>query len=327
MSNKKLSFAEAIREGIREEMIKNKEIFLLGEDIRINVWTVTRSLSDEFGQDRVLQMPISENGFCAAAVGASITGMIPIVEISFCDFILVAADAICNQAAKLRYMSGGQFNAQVTFRIAGSGMGSGGGAHHSQSLEALPSHFPGLKIVYPSTVYDAKGLIKSAIRDKDPVLFFEHKLLYSLKQEIPSNEYTISIGEGNIAREGKDITVVSWGHMFNLIVKIAEEFKTKENIEIEIYNPRTLRPFDFKKLKKSIEKTGRLLIVEEDTKFGGVGAEIAATISEEALFSLKAPIKRIASKETPIPAGKYGHSCVTPDFDEIKNGIKELLLY
>lgn len=327
MVRKELSFAEAIREGIREEMIRNKEVFLLGEDIKINIWTVTRGLFDEFGAERILQMPISENGFCAAAVGASITGMIPVVEIGFCDFLLVAADAICNQAAKIRYMSGGQYNAQVTFRIAGSGMGSGAGAHHSQSLEALPLHFPGLKVIYPSTVYDAKGLIKSAIRDKDPVIFFEHKLLYSQKQDIPEEEYVIPIGEGVIEKEGKDITIVSWGYMYNVIAKIAEEVKIEDNIEIEIFNPRTLRPFDFKKLKKSIEKTGRLLIVEEDTKFGGVGAEISATIAEEALFFLKAPIRRIACKETPAPAGKLGHLFVLPDSLEIKKTIKELILY
>ncbi len=324
MANHVLTFAEAIKEGIWEEMHRDKSVFLMGEDIHISNSTVTRGLTEQFGKERVRLMPISENGFCAAAVGASVTGMRPIVEIMFGDFILVAADAIFNQAAKLRYMSGGQYHAPVTFRMSLCGMG-GGGAHHSQSLEALPLHFPGLKVVFPSTPYDAKGLIKSSIRDNDPVLFYEHKLLYSVKEEIKEEEYMIPIGEGIIRREGSELTLVSYGKMAQLSLEVADELSKEENIEVEIYDPRSLRPFDYQQLFSSIEKTGKLMIIEEDTKIGGVGAEIAAKVAEEKLFLLEAPIKRIAGKETPAPAGKYGHTFVIPSKQDIKDAIKEYL--
>jgi len=324
MAKNILTFAEAIKEGIREEMQKDKNVFLMGEDIHISNCTVTRGLIEQFGKGRVRLMPISENGFCAAAVGAAVTGMRPVVEVMYGDFILVAADAICNQAAKLRYMSGGQFHAPVTYRMSLSGMG-GGGAHHSQSLEALPLHFPGLKVVYPSTPYDAKGLIKSAIRDEDPVLFYEHKLLYPVKEEIDQEEYLVSLGKGIIRREGKDLTLVAYGQMAKLSLEVAEELAEEEKIEIEVYDPRSLRPFDYQQLFTSIEKTGKLVIVEEDTKIGGVGAEIAAKVAEEGLFLLEAPIKRIAGKETSAPAGKYGNPFVVPTKEEIKQTVKDYL--
>jgi pyruvate dehydrogenase E1 component beta subunit len=323
-NNKEITFAEAIKIGIIEEMKKNQYVFLMGEDIHINVWSVTRGLLEEFGPKRVKCMPISENGFCAAAVGAAATGTKPIVELMYADFMLVAADAICNQAAKLRYMSGNQYNCPVTYRIAGSGMGAGAGAHHSQSLEALPMHFPGLKIVYPSSPYDAKGLIKSAINDEDPVLFFEHKLLYARKGIVPEDEYFIPIGKGEIKREGKDVTLVSYGHMLNVCMEISEEIYSEKGIDIEIYDPRSLRPFDYDTLYKSIEKTGKLIIVEEDTKIGGVGAEIAAKVAEDKIFLLETAIRRIASEEVPIPTGKYGHSFVSPDKKRIIEEIEQV---
>jgi len=308
MTKEILTFAEAVREGLREEMHIDKSVFLMGEDIHISNCTVTRGLIDRFGKERVRLMPIAESGFCAAAVGASVTGMRPVVEIMFGDFILVACDAICNQAAKLRYMSGGQFHAPVTYRVSLNGMGGGAGAHHSQSLEALPLHFPGLKVVYPSTPYDAK----TSIRDEDPVLFFEHKLLYSMKGEVPKEEYLVPLGKGIIRRKGKDLTLVSYGQMAQLSLEVAGELAKEEKIEVEVYDPRSLRPFDYQQLFSSLEKTGKLVIVGEDTKIGGVGAEIAATVAEEGLFLLEAPIKRIAGKETPAPAGKYGHSFLVP---------------
>lgn len=325
MTSRILTFAEAIKEGLREEMMRDEKVFLMGEDIHISNWAVTRGLVDEFGKDRVRLMPIAENGFSAAAVGASVAGMRPVVEIMYSDFMLVAADAICNQAAKLRYMSGGQFCASVAYRIAGCGMGGGAGAHHSQSLEAIPLHFPGLKVLYPSTPCDAKGLIKTAIRDEDPVLFFEHKLLYSVKGEVPEEEYVIPIGEGVIRKEGSDVTLVSYGHMARISLEAAEELSKEEGIEVEVYDPRSLRPFDYAKLFGSLEKTGKLVIVEEDTKIGGVGAEIAATVAEEALYLLEAPVRRIGGKETPAPASTYGHQFVVPSKAEIKDNIKDLL--
>lgn len=324
MNNRVLTYAEAIREGIKEEMLKDNHVFLMGEDIRINIWGVTRGLVDEFGDERVLHMPISENGFCATAVGAAVAGMRPVVEICFCDFILLAADAICNIASKYRYMSGGQFSVPVTYRIAGSGTGTGG-AHHSQSLEAIPIHFPGLKVVYASTPYDAKGLIKTAIADDDPVIFFEHKLLYSEKGQVPQEEYFIPFGDGIVRRQGKDLSIVSYGKIIRIVQEIAEELYKEKGIDIEVYDPRTLRPFDYEKLLKSIEKTGKLIIVEEDTLIGGVGAEIAATICGIGLFHIDAPIKRIAARETPIPAGKYGHTFVVPCKEHIKTEVVNFL--
>lgn len=324
---KTLTFAEAIREGILEEMQRNNKVFLMGEDIHLSNCTVTRAMINEVAKEKIKLMPISENGFCAVAVGASVTGMIPIVEIMYGDFMLLAADAIFNQAAKLRYMSGGQFHAPVTYRVSLSGMGGGvAGAHHSQSLEALPMHFPGLKVLYPSSPYDAKGLIKSAIRDEDPVLFFEHKLLYSKNETIPEEEYLVKIGEGIIKREGSDLTLVSYGKLLDTSLKVAAELSEEFNINIEVYDPRSLRPFDFNTLFKSIEKTGKLVIVEEDTKIGGVGAEISATIAEHGLFLLDSPIIRIAGAEVPAPASRYGHDFVIPNKEKIKKRIVDHLL-
>lgn len=322
---REITFLEALREGLKEEMSNNSNIILMGEDIKINIWGVTRNFADEFGDDRIIQMPISENGFCAVAVGASLTGIRPVVELMYGDFLLVAADAICNQAAKLRYMSGNQYFTPVTFRVAGSGIGSRGGAHHSQNLEAFPLHFPGLKIVYPLTPYEAKGFIKTAIRDDNPVLFFEHKLLYTTKGYVPDSEYTIPLGEGIIRREGKDMTVVSYGHMCNVVLEAAKEIYEEDGIDIEVYDPRSLRPFDSNMLFNSLKKTGCLLIVEEDTKIGGVGAEIAADVAENALYYLEAPIKRVCGYEAPVPSGEYGHSHIIPGKKEILKAIRDIV--
>ena len=323
MASKEMTYAEAIREGLREEMKRDDKIILLGEDIKINVWTVTRGLFEEFG-DRVINTPLSESGFSGAAVGAALTGMRPVVEIMYPDFTLYAADSIANQAAKYRYMcGGGDFRVPVVFRIGGSGSSGGSGCHHGQSLEATFIHFPGLKVVFSSSPYDAKGLIKSAIRDNNPVLFYEHKLLYGVKGMVPEEEYLVPIGKAEVKREGKDVTIVSYAWTLHKALKAAEEL-AKEGIEAEVIDLRSLRPMDKECILNSVKKTSKLVTAEEGTKMGGVGAEIAAMVAEEGLHYLDAPVRRIAGAESVIPSSAYADQMVIPQIPDIIREVKEL---
>jgi pyruvate/2-oxoglutarate/acetoin dehydrogenase E1 component len=323
MASKEMTYAEAIREGLREEMRRDDKIILLGEDIKINVWTVTRGLYEEFG-DRVINTPLSESGFSGAAVGAALTGMRPVVEIMYPDFTLYAADSIANQAAKYRYMcGGGDFHVPVVFRIGGSGSSGGSGCHHGQSLEATFIHFPGLKVVFSSSPYDAKGLIKSAIRDNNPVLFYEHKLLYGVKGMVPEEEYVVPIGKAEVKREGKDVTIVSYAWTLHKALKAAEEL-AKEGIDAEVIDLRSLRPMDKECILNSVKKTSKLVTAEEGTKMGGVGAEIAAMVAEEGLQHLDAPVKRIAGAESVIPSSAYADQMVIPQIPDIIREVKEL---
>jgi len=323
MASKEMTYAEAIREGLREEMKRDEKIILLGEDIKINVWTVTRGLYEEFG-DRVINTPLSESGFSGAAVGAALTGMRPVVEIMYPDFTLYAADSIANQAAKYRYMcGGGDFRVPVVFRIGGSGSSGGSGCHHGQSLEATFIHFPGLKVVFSSSPYDAKGLIKSAIRDDNPVLFYEHKLLYGVKGMVPEGDYLVPIGKAEVKREGKDVTIVSYAWTLHKVLKAAEEL-AKEGIEAEVIDLRSLRPMDKECILNSVKKTSKLVTAEEGTKMGGVGAEIAAIVAEEGLQYLDAPVKRIAGAESVIPSSAYADQMVIPQIPDIIKEVKEL---
>lgn len=315
--NKTITFSAAIKEALAEEMRRDPSVFLLGQDLRYNVWGVTNGLSDEFGIDRVMHAPISENGFVAAGVGAAIIGNRPVVELMYSDFLLLACDAVTMEAAKWRYVNGGgEFKVPMVIRAAGAGTGSGSGAHHAQDIEATFIHYPGLKVVYPSTPYDAKGLMKTAIRDNNPVVFFEHKMLYGTRGEVPENEYTIPFGQAVVRREGRDITVVSWGRPIHKVLEAAEKLAEKD-ISVEVIDPRTLVPFDEKTVITSVEKTGRLMIVEDGVKRGGVGAEIAAIIGEKALYDLDAPIARVAGADAPLPSGTYGEKFMVPSVDEI----------
>ncbi len=323
MASREMTYAEAIREGLREEMKRDEKIILLGEDIKINVWTVTRGLYEEFG-DRVINTPLSESGFSGAAVGMALTGMRPVVEIMYPDFTLYAADSIANQAAKYRYMcGGGDFHVPVVFRIGGSGSSGGSGCHHGQSLEATFIHFPGLKVVFSSSPYDAKGLIKSAIRDNNPVLFYEHKLLYGVKGMVPEEEYVVPIGKAEVKREGKDVTIVSYAWTLHKALKAAEEL-AKEGIDAEVIDLRSLRPMDKECILNSVKKTSKLVTAEEGTKMGGVGAEIAAMVAEEGLQHLDAPVKRIAGAESVIPSSAYADQMVIPQIPDIIREVKEL---
>jgi len=323
MASKEMTYAEAIREGLREEMKRDGSVFIIGEDVKINVWTVTRGLFEEFG-DRVISAPLSESGFSGAAVGAALTGMRPVVEIMYPDFSLYASDSIANQAAKYRYMcGGGEFRVPVVYRIAGGGSSGGSGCHHGQSLEATFIHFPGLKVVFTSNPYDAKGLIKTAIRDNNPVLFYEHKLLYGVKGMVPEEEYLLPIGKAEVKRQGKDVTIVSYAWTLHKALKAAEEL-AKDGIDAEVIDLRSLRPIDKECILNSVKKTSKLVTAEEGTKMGGVGAEIAAIVAEEGLQYLDAPVKRIAGLETIIPSSAYGDQLVIPQIPDIVKTVKEL---
>lgn len=325
MADREISFAQALREAMEEEMRRDRTVFLIGQDIRTGLWGVTGGMHEEFGLDRVLPAPISENGFCGAAVGAALAGYRPVVELMYDDFGLLAMDSICNQAAKYRYMcGGGPWKVPVVYRMSGTGTGAGSGLHHSQSLEASVMHYPGLKVVFPSTPADAKGLLKSAIRDDNPVLLFEHKMLYGVSGPVPEGEYTIPIGKANTIRDGSDATVITYGIGCSRALKAAETL-AKDGISVEVVDLRTLLPLDKEAIIESVKKTGRLVILEFDNKTMGAGAEIAAIAAEEAIQYLDGPIKRLAMRDTCIPGHRDTEDLVMPSVDDIVNAVKQLV--
>ena len=321
-----MTYRDALTAGLREEMKRDERVFLLGEDIGINwggAFKVTKGLAVEFGVDRVRDTPISENTIVGTAVGAAITGLIPVAEIMFGDLISLAMDQVCNQAAKMRYMFGGQTSVPLVVRTAFGG-GKNIASHHSQSLEAWFMHTPGLKIAVPAFASDAKGLIKTAIRDPDPVLFAEHKLVYDKKEEVPDEEYLIPFGEAKLRREGADVTV--WGTfiMVHKALEVAEEL-AKEGISVEVIDPRTLVPLDKKTLIESVKKTGRLVLVTEETHTGATTAEVAAVVQEEAFDWLDAPIKRVNAPDTPVPFSPPLENFFIPDNKRIAEAIREIV--
>ncbi len=321
---RKITYAEAIREAISLEMTANSNVFLLGEDIGVygGAFGVTKGLLQKFGKERVRDTPISELGITGVAVGAALTGMRPIVDIQFSDFITLAADQIVNQAAKIRYMYGGKGSVPLVIRTP-SGSGTGAAAQHSQSLEAWMTHIPGLKVVQPATAYDAKGLMKSAIMDDNPVLFYEHKLLYKTMDNVPVGSYNIPLGKAAIKRIGKDVTIVATGNMVHVALKAAEQLD-QEEMDVEVIDPRTLVPFDEKAVIRSVQKTKRLIVVHEAVKRGGYGAEIASIIAEKAFHYLHAPIKRLGGQPIPIPNNKYLEAAAVPQVDDIVLAVKEI---
>lgn len=318
------TYRDALKEGLREEMLRDERVFIMGEDVGRNwggAFKVTKGLAEEFGDDRVRDTPISENAIVGAALGAAITGMIPVAEIMFGDLITLAMDQVCNQAAKLRYMFGGQTSVPLVLRSVFGG-GKNLASHHSQSLEAWFMHTPGLKIAVPSFAYDVKGLIKTAIRDPDPVMFFEHKLVYDRKEEVPDEEYLIPFGKARVHREGDDVTI--WGTflMVHKAIEAADEL-AKQGISAEVIDPRTLVPLDKKTLIDSVKKTGRLVLVTEETKTGATTAEIAAIVQEEAFDWLDAPIKRVNAPDTPVPFSPPLEQAFIPDKDRIISAVRE----
>lgn len=323
---RKITYREALREALREEMRRDSSVFLLGEDIGRfwgGAFKVTDGLAEEFGDERVRDTPISESAIIGTAVGAAITGMRPVAEIMFGDLTALAMDQIANQAAKIRYMFGGQAECPLVIRTP-FGAGVNIASHHSQSLEAWFMHTAGLLVAVPSTPYDAKGLLKTAIRGKNPVVFCEHKLLYPIEGEVPDEEYTIPFGVADVKREGEDVTIVATLYMVHKALSAAERLE-KEGISAEIIDPRTLTPLDKKAIIRSVKKTGRIVIVSEDCKTAGVSAEIAAIIAEEALDYLDAPVKRVAEPDTPIPFSPPLEQYVIPDEKAIIKAVKEVV--
>ncbi|MGY5875730.1 MAG: alpha-ketoacid dehydrogenase subunit beta [Candidatus Thorarchaeota archaeon] len=320
-----ITYRDALKQGLREEMLRDESVFIMGEDVALNwggAFKVTKDLAEEFGEARVRDTPISENAIAGAAIGAAITGMRPVAEIMFGDLISLAMDQVCNQAAKMRYMFGGQTSVPLVLRSVFGG-GKNLASHHSQSLEAWFMHTPGLKIAVPAFASDVKGLIKTAIRDPDPVMFFEHKLVYDKKEEVPEDEYTIPFGEAKIRREGADVTL--WGTFFMLhkALEVAEEL-AKEGISVEVIDPRTLVPLDKKTLIDSVKKTGRLVLVTEETKTGATTAEVAAIVQEDAFDWLDAPIKRVNAPDTPVPFSPPLEQFFIPNNKRIADAIREI---
>jgi pyruvate/2-oxoglutarate/acetoin dehydrogenase E1 component len=321
---RQLSYAEAIREALRLEMRRDSSVFVLGEDVGQfgGCFGVTGDLWQEFGEDRVRDTPISETAIIGAAVGAAATGMRPVPEIMFCDFLTVCMDQLVNQAAKMRYMFGGKAKMPLTVR-APVGGGISAAAQHSQSLEAWFTHIPGLKVVMPSTAADAKGLLTAAIRDDNPVMFFEHKLLYPVKGEVPEGEYVVPLGRAEVKREGSDVTVVATSIMVQKALEAADKLAA-EDISLEVVDPRSLVPLDEETILASVEKTGRVVIAQEAVTRSGFSAEIAAVIAEKALDYLDAPLKRVGSKPAPIPFAGVLEQFILPDTDDIIAAVREL---
>lgn len=321
---REMTYVEAIREALREEMARDPKVIVFGLDVRLAyLSTITRGLIDEFGKDRVRDTPISEQTIIGMAVGAAIMGFRPVPEIQFSDLLTLCMDQVANQAAKLRYMSGGQIKIPMTLRTY-TGIFGSFAAQHSQSLESWFIHVPGLKVIMPSTPADAKGLLKSAIRDDSPVLSLEHKQLFKMKGPVPDGDYLIPLGEADIKRPGKDVTVLALSHMVHKALA-ASDALSNEGIEAEVIDPRTLNPLDKGKLLDSVRKTHRLVIVEEGCKTGGVGAEISAIVAEEGIQYLDAPIKRVAAHDTPIPFSPPLEKHVIPDEGKIIQAVHEVM--
>ena len=323
---KEMTYAEAVRVALRQEMIRDDSVFLIGEDVGRygGAFGVSYGLVDEFGEDRVRDTPISEAGIMGAATGAALMGMRPVAEIMFMDFTTIAMDQLVNQAAKLRFMFGGKAKVPLVLRTPG-GSGTGAAAHHSQSFESWFVHVPGLKVVMPSTPYDAKGLLVASIRDDNPVIFVEHKLLYKTKGPVPEEEYIIPLGTADVKRTGRDLTIVATSIMVPRALDAAETL-AGEGIDVEVVDPRTLKPLDEETIFSSVIKTGRVLIAHEACKTGGAGAEIAARIAESEAFDyLDAPIKRLAGLDIPVPYNRNLERRMVPQVEDIVAAARELV--
>jgi pyruvate dehydrogenase E1 component beta subunit len=321
-----ITYAEAVRAALPEEMIRDERVFLFGEDIGRygGAFGVTFGLLDEFGEQRVKEAPISEAAIVGAATGAALVGMRPVAEIMFMDFILLAMEQLVNQAAKVRFMFGGKATVPMVIRMTG-GSGTGAAAQHSQSLESLLIHIPGIKVVNPSTPYDAKGLLISSIRDPNPVCFVEHKQLYKTKGEVPEGEYTIPIGVADVKRKGSDITVVAGNIMVPRTMAAAQKL-AQEGIEVEVVDPRTLRPLDDETITNSVRKTGRLLVIHEACQTGGWAGEVIACVASSRAFDyLDAPIRRLAGADVPIPYNRNLELAAVPQEQDIEREIRRIV--
>jgi len=319
---RKISYQKAINEAMAEEMRRDESVFVMGEDVQVGLFGQTAGLVKEFGEERVLNTPIAENAITGAAMGAAMNGLRPVLEIMFCDFIMLAMDQICNHLGSWRYITGNQYSMPLTIRTAG-GAGFRMAYGHSQCLESQFIQTPGLILAIPSTPYDAKGLLKSAIRSDDPVVVFEHKklLLGGVEGEVPEEDYTVPFGEAVVRKEGKDATVVAFGIMVYEALNAAEEL-AQEGIDIEVIDPRTIVPLDKDTIFESLKKTGRLVTAEEGRIRGGLGAEIAALACGDHFSLLKAPVQRVAAPMIPVPGSPALEDLYIPNKDSIVRAVK-----
>lgn len=321
-----ITYAEAIRSALWEEMKQDERVFIIGEDIGVygGAFGVTTGMLQEFGEKRIIETPISEPSIIGAAIGAALLGMRPVAEIMFMDFILLTLDQIGNQAAKMHYMFGGKATVPLVIRMP-SGSGTGAAAQHSQSLETLLMHLPGLKVVTPSTPYDVKGLLKTAIHDPNPVCFVEHKLLYKMKGEVPEEDYQIPFGVADIKRTGKDLTIVTNGVMVHKSLAVANRLEA-EGIDVEIIDPRTMVPLDTETIITSVMKTGKLLVVHEACETAGWAGEIMAIVSSSRAFDyLDAPMRRLTGKNVPIPYNRVLEAAAVPQEEDIEREIRAIV--
>jgi len=320
-----MTYAQALNDALKIEMQRDPNIYVAGEDVGVygGIFGVTAGLLDQFGSKRVRDTPITESAIIGTAVGAASCGLRPVIELMFVDFIGVSMDQLYNQAAKMKYMFGGKAKIPMVLRTT-CGAGIGAAAQHSQCLEAWIMHVPGLKVVMPSTPADAKGLLISAIRDDNPVVFLEHKILYALEGEVPAGEYTIPLGKADIKREGKDVTIVATAQAVHTALSAAEKL-ARDGISVEVLDPRTLSPLDEDAILESVRKTHRLVIVHEAVKFAGPGAEIAALVAEKAFDRLDAPILRIAAPFTPVPFSSALEKEYIPSEEKVIRAIKKVM--
>ncbi|MGY3778474.1 alpha-ketoacid dehydrogenase subunit beta [Isobaculum melis] len=320
------TYLEAVNEALDEALAEDESVFLLGEDIGVygGGFGATKGLIEKYGNKRVRATPISESAIAGAAVGAAMTGMRPIFELQFSDFITIALDQIVNQAAKIHYMYGGKASVPLVMRTAG-GSGTGAAAQHSQSLENWTAHIPGLKVVQPSTPYDAKGLLHTAIEDQNPVMFYEHKLCYKMTGDVPAGKYTIPFGVADIKQTGTDVTIVATGIMVHKALKVAEQAQ-EAGISVEVIDPRTLVPLDIETIITSVKKTGRLLVVHEAVKRSGFGGEVASLVAEsDGFYALKAPIKRLGGEAVPMPYQPQLEQNAIPQVSNIYEAVLSLM--
>ncbi len=321
----RITMRQALTDALREEMHRDERVFIMGEEVGVwgGTYAVTRGFYDEFGPRRVRDTPISEMVIGGAAVGAAMAGLRPIAEFMTINFAFVAFDAIVNHAAKMHYMFGGQMRVPLVLRAPGGG-GRQLGATHSHTPDVIFAHFPGLKVVSPSTPYDAKGLLRAAIRTDDPVLFIEHATLYQVRGEVPEGDYVVPIGVSDVKREGSDVTIVAYAQGLQVALEAAEKL-AKEGIEAEVVDLRTLRPLDMAPVLKSFQKTFKAVIVEEGHRSYGIGAEIAARIQEEGFDYMDAPIKRVAQEEAPLPYSRELEQSALINVDKVIAAVKEIV--
>lgn len=323
---RELFYLDAIKEAITQEMEADSRVFLMGEDVGVygGAFGLTVGMIEKFGPRRIIDTPISEQAIVGMGIGAAIMGMHPIVEIMFSDFLMLALEQVANQAAKIHYMFGGKVSVPLVIR-APSGGGTGAAAQHSQSIEAILHHIPGLKIIMPSTPYDAKGLLATAIKDPNPVIMFEHKLLYKkVKSDVPQKRYEIALGKADIKRSGSDLSVVATSYMVHKVLSVADKL-SKEGISIEVIDPRTIKPLDLDTIIASVKKTGKVILVEEACYTGGFSAFLASEISSHAFDYLDGPILRVTGRDAPMPYSIVLENYIIPSEERIEEAVRKML--